>query len=182
MPRYQSGWKWNSHFLFLEVELALLVQLHVQLRIAGIHARLDAVLHLLVVAVGLRVLVRVFAHAAEGEERTEAESGGRMGINQCVADEDTVFMVNENLLLAQNDATHTIHGGRDVLAIKLADVLVTVGAEVAIAIVVQTQVEFGAMLYHRFVQRGQQHVVLVVQVRDGNHQQAMILAGVAIHN
>ena len=61
-------------------------------------------------------------------------------------------MVNENLLLAQNDASHAVGGGGDVLAIKLADVLVTVGAEVAIAIVVQSQVEFGAMLNHRFVQ------------------------------
>ena len=91
-------------------------------------------------------------------------------------------MVNENLLLAQNNASHAVGGGGDVLAIELADVLVTVRAEVAIAIIMQSQVEFGAMLNHRFVQRRQQHVILIVQIRNGNHQQAMILAGVAIHN
>ena len=136
-----------------EVEFVFLVELHVQFGIAGIHARLDAVLHLLVVAAGLRVLVGVLADAAEGQEGAQAQRGGRVGIDQRVADEDAVFMVNENLLFAEDDASHAVSGCRDVLAVKLTDVLVAVGAEVPAAILVQAQVELGPVLDDRLVQR-----------------------------
>jgi hypothetical protein len=44
----------------------------------------------------------------------------------------------------------------------------------------ETEVEFGSMLHDRFVQRTQQHVVLVVQIGDGKDKQAVVLARVAI--
>ena len=50
----------------LEDELAFLVELHVEVGIAGVHAGLDAVLHLVILTAGHAVLVRELPHRAEG--------------------------------------------------------------------------------------------------------------------
>ena len=69
-----------------------------------------------------------------------------MRIDQGVADEDAVFMVHEDFFLTEDNASHAVSGCRDVFAVKLTDVFVTVGAEVAAPVLVQAQVELGAVL------------------------------------
>ena len=59
-----------------EVKLVFLVQLHEQLGITRVHARLDAVRDGLVVAACLRILVSVFTHTAKRQERAQAERRG----------------------------------------------------------------------------------------------------------
>ena len=58
----------------------------------------------------------------------------------------------------------------------------SVGAIGATLVAVQSQVERRSVLYDRLVERGQQHVVAVVERWDGNDQQAVLLAGVAANN
>ena len=58
----------------------------------------------------------------------------------------------------------------------------TLRAEIIPPILVQAQVEFGAMLYDRFVKRRQQDMVFIVQLRQRDHQQTVVLAGIAVHN
>jgi len=58
---------------------------------------------------------------------------------------------------------------------------VTARTEMSTGILVQAQIELSTMLDDRGIERREQHVVLVVQLGHGHHQQAMILAGVAIH-
>ena len=53
-------------------------------------------IHLRVLTAGRHVLMREGTHGAEGQERTETQGGGRMGIDQRIADEDAVLVVLEN--------------------------------------------------------------------------------------
>ena len=55
----------------------------------------------MVLAAGRCILMRKLAHGAEGEEGTETKRGGRMGILQGVADEDTVLVGLEDGLSLQ---------------------------------------------------------------------------------
>ena len=166
----------------LEVELVLLRELHVEVGIAGIHAGLDTIVHQMILARGHGVLVRELAHRAEGQERTETQRRGRVGIFQRVANEDAVLVVLEKELLLQNHAAHTVDGSWNLVTVKLANVLVTLRTVVVALILMQTQVELGAMLNDGAVERRQQHVVLVVEFRNRYDEQAVILADIAIHN
>ena len=58
---------------------------------------------------------------------------------------------------------------------------VSVRAVDAALIAVQTQIEGSAMLNHGLVERRQEHVGGILLVAQRNHQQAMLLAGVATH-
>ena len=122
------------------------------------------------------------AHASEGQERAEAQRRGRVGIFEGVADEDTILVVLEKELLLQNHAAHAVDGSWNLVTVKLANVLVTLRTVVVALILMQTQVELGAMLNDGAVERRQQHVVLVVEFRNRYDKQAVILADVAIHN
>ena len=166
----------------LEMEFILLVQLHEQFRITGIHTGLDTIFHQLIIPTGLRILVRIFAHTAESQEGTETQCRGRMGIDKRITNQNTVLMMYKNLFLTEDNASHTVSCSRDVLAIKLTDVFMSVGTEVIALIFVQSQIKLCTVLNYRFVQRREQHMILIVQVGDRNHQQAVIFACVTIYN
>ena len=88
----------------------------------------------------------------EAEERAEAESCGRMGIFQCIADEDTVLIMLEDYLLLQNHTTHTIGRCRYLGGIKFTDVLVSVRTEIVALILVESEVELSTMLDDRTIE------------------------------
>ena len=165
-----------------EDELVLLAELHVEVGIAGVHARLDAIVDGRVVAAGRVVLVCERPHASESQEGLEAQCRSRVGVVECVADKDAVLVMLEHHFLSENDAANAVDGGRHLVAVELADVLVPLGAVVVALILVEAEVEFSSMLYDCHVERRQQHMVLVIQFWDGNHEQAVVLARVAVDN
>jgi hypothetical protein len=59
---------------------------------------------------------------------------------------------------------------------------VTIRTVVVALILVESKIEFCTMLDDGHVKRTQQHVVFVVQLRNGNDQQTMILSDVAVYN
>ena len=166
----------------LEHELRLFGQLHVEVGVAGVHTGTYAVVHFLVVTAGGGVLVSELAHAAKGEERAEAQRRGRVGVDERIANEDAVFVVLEDDFFPKQHAAHAVEGGGNLVTVELLDVLVPLRTEVVALILVQAEVEFGAMLNHRAVERGEQHVVLVVQPGHGHHEQTVVLARVAVHD
>ena len=165
-----------------EHPFGLLVQLHEELGIAGIHAGLDAVLDLLIVAISARILVRELAYAPESQPGLQTQGRLGMSVEQRVADENAVLEVLEHQFLLQDDATDAIDGSGHLLAVVLADVLVSTRTVVVALILVQAEVEFSAMLDDRAVERRQQNVVLIVQLRHGHHEQTVVLARVAIQD
>ena len=48
-------------------------------------------------------------------------------------------------------------------------------------VLVQTEVELGAVLDDGLIQRTEQDVVVLPQLRQGHHQLSVILTGIAIH-
>ena len=105
-----------------------------------------------------------------------------MRIFQSVANQQTVFVILEEELLFQNDTAHTIDGGRHLVAVELANVLVTFRAVVVALILVESQIEFCTMLDNCTIQRTQQHMIVIVQFGNRYDEQSVILADVAVHN
>ena len=128
------------------------------------------------------VLMRKLTHTAESQERAEAESCGRMGIFQCIADEDTVLIMLEHHFFFEDYTTHTIEGGWNFVTVKLSDVLVTFRAEIVALILVEAKIELCSVLDDRHIKRRKQHVILVIQFRNGYDKQSMILARVTVNN
>ena len=166
----------------VEDKRRLVAKLHVERRIALIHARGDTIWHLAVIATGHRILHTQVIGIAEGEERAELQRRPGMGVNESVTDKNTVLVGDENLFLLQNHATHTIGGCGHPLAVILADVLVPVGTVNVALVAVQAKVERRAVLNHRLVQAREQHMVVIIKFGYRNHQQAMLLAGVTTHD
>ena len=75
-----------------------------------------------------------------------------MGILQRIADEDAVLIVLEHHFLLQYYATHAINRGRHYVTAKLADVLMTLRAEVVALILVESEIELSTVLNHRTVE------------------------------
>jgi hypothetical protein len=88
----------------------------------------------------------------------------------------------KQLLFLEQHTTYAIYGSRYLVAVELTYVLMTLGAEIIPPVLVQAQVELCPVLYDRFVQRRQQDMVFIVQLRQRHHKQAVVLTGVAIHN
>ena len=103
-----------------------------------------------------------------------------MGIQKSVADKDTVFVLDEDFFFGQDDAAHAVSSPGNALAVELADILVTVGVVDTSLITVQPKIEGRAVLDNRLIQGRQQHVGVVVSVAQRNHQQTVLLAGVAV--
>ena len=120
-----------------EDEFVLLRELHVEVGIAGIHTGLDAAVDQRILTAGGGVLVGELPHGTEGQEGAETQRGGRMGIHQRVADEQTVLVMLENHFLLQDDTTHAIGRRGNFAGVKLTDVLVPVGAECVALILVE---------------------------------------------
>ena len=163
-------------------ELGLVVHLHVQGRIAVVHASGDTVGDLLVFTAGNGILDTKVVGVAEGQEGSELQRGRRVGVHQRVADEDTVLVGDEDFLLLENYAAHAIGRSGDPFAVILADVLVTVGAVGVALVTVQSQIERCAVLNDGLVECGQQHMVVVVELGHRDDQQAVLLAGIAAHD
>ena len=158
-----------------------MAELHVQAGEAVVEAGGHAILDRLDGAVDGVVGHTERVALAEGQEGAEAQGGGRVGLDQSVADEDTVFVRYEDLFLGQYHTAHAVGHAGHVLAVKLTQVFVTVGVIHAALVAVDAQVERRAVLYHGLVERREQHVGLVAHLRYGYHQQAVLLAGIAAH-
>ena len=166
----------------LEDKLVFLVKLHIEVGIAGVHTGADAVFHLVVLPAGHIVLVRKLSHGTEGEEGTEAQRGGTVGIDQRIADEDAVFIALEDGLALQQYSAHAVeHGGHHV-AVELPDVFVAVGTVMVPLVFVESEVELGTVLNHRTVEGREQHMIFIVQFGYGNNEQTVVLARVAVGN
>ena len=83
----------------IEDELVFLAELHVEIRIAGIHACTDTIIHFVVSPAGGGVLVSELTHAAESHERAEAQCRCRMAIDEGVTKKDSVFIMLEHHFL-----------------------------------------------------------------------------------
>ena len=75
-----------------------------------------------------------------------------------------------------------VDGCWNLVTVKLANVLVTFRTVVVALILVQAKIEFCPMLNDCTVERGKQHVVLVVEFGNGYDKQTMVLADVAVDN
>ena len=164
------------------MKFVLFVQLHIKFRITRIHTGFNTVFHRLVITACLCIFVRVFAYATECQKGTEPKCCCRMGIDQGVTNQYPVLMMYKNFLFAENNASHTVSSCRDMLAIKLTDILMSVRTKIISLILVQSQVKLCTVLNHCFIQRRQQHMVFIIQVGNGNYQQAVIFACVTIYN
>ena len=155
------------------------VELHHQVGIALIeperHALFDGV------GLGARraVLVRPLAHGAEGQEGAQPQRGGRVGLEQRVANEQPVALVAEDDLLFQHHTADAIDPRGYFVPLEALDVFVAAGTEVVAHVFVQAEVEFRAVLHHGFVERGEQHVVFVVESGHGHHKEPVVFADVA---
>ena len=76
----------------------------------------------------------------------------------------------EHHFLLQNDASHTIQRGRNLITIEFTDVLVSHRIVVVALILVQSKIEFSAMLNHRNIERAQEHMVVIVQFWNRHNQ------------
>ena len=104
-----------------------------------------------------------------------------MCVDQSITNQDAIFIVLEHYLFLQNHTTDTISSSRHLGSIELSDVLVSVWTEIIALILVQTEVELGAMLDNRTVERRQQHMVLVIELGYGNYQQSVVLARITVY-
>ena len=136
-----------------EHKLVFLAELHVQIRITGIHAGTYAIVHLVVFAAGHRVLVRKLPHAAESQERAEAQCRLRMRIKQRITDKDAVLVMLEHNLLLQQHPSDSVDRGWHFIAVELTDVLMPCRTVVVALILMEAEVELCAVLHHRGIQR-----------------------------
>ena len=84
-----------------------------------------------------------------------------MGFEQRVTNQYAGLKTYEHTLFLKNHATYTVHGFGNDLAVKLTDVLVSVGREIVITILVDAEVKFGSMLNNRFIKRREQNVIVI---------------------
>ncbi len=162
--------------------VGLLVELHVQLRITFVETCGYAVVDMADGLVDRLVLDTQIICVAECQEGAETQSRRRVGFQKCILDEDTVFMRDEYLLLVEHHATYAKSHRRDFLTVELAYIFMAVRAEHVALILMKPEIERGSMLYYRLIERREQYVGLVIHLRDGNHKQTMLLAGVASHD
>ena len=105
-----------------------------------------------------------------------------MGLYKGVFYQNSVLVRDEDFFFCQYHSADAERDFGNGFACELADVLVTVGAEDAVLILMQAEVERGAVLDHRFVERRQKHMRFIVHLRNRYHQKTMLLAGVAAHD
>ena len=81
-----------------EHKLVLLAELHVQLRVSGIHGGLYSVFHLFIVPAGVAVLMRKLTYAAESQEGLETQCRIGMRIKKRISYKYAVFIVLKEFL------------------------------------------------------------------------------------
>ena len=156
-----------------------MVELHVQCGEAGVHAGGDAVCHRFYGAVHRVVCHTETVGRPEGQEGAEAQCCGGVGLHKCVSDEDSVFLADENLFFGKDYAAYAVCHAGNAFAVEFTNILVTVWTVDAATVAVDTQIERGAVLNHGFVEAREKHMWLVAHPFHGNHQQPVLLAGVA---
>ena len=104
-----------------------------------------------------------------------------MSINQRIADQDTILVMLEDNFFLQNYTTHAIRCRWHEAGIKLTDVLVSVRTERVALILVEAEVEFCTMLDDRTIERRQKNMVIIVELRNGNNQQTVVLTCVTVY-
>ena len=161
------------------VEFRFDVSLHEEVGITLIEAHFYTILHLCVSAVGNRVFVCPLAHTSEGQERFQAQRGGRMSIEQRVADIKLIIVGAECHFLFEQHATDTINPGRHLVPLKAHDILVSLRTVIFPLVFMKAEVELRAVLNDSFVKRGEQHMVFVVQFGNRNDHEAVVLTDIA---
>ena len=104
-----------------------------------------------------------------------------MSIEEGIAYEETVALLSEHHLFLQADTAHAEHPRRSFVPREAFYVFMALGAEIVSDVLVETKVELRTVLYDGLIERGEQHMILVVQRIYGNNEQAMILADVAAY-
>ena len=79
----------------MEYKLVFLAKLHVEERITCIHLCTNTIVNLFVGTTCRRVLMSELADTPEGQEWTETESGGRMGIDEGITNQNAILVVLE---------------------------------------------------------------------------------------
>ena len=95
---------------------------------------------------------------------------------------NTVFMGNKYFFLGHDNTTHTICELWHTFTIEFANVLVSVRAEAVAVILVNAKVKRSSMLNDSFIERRQEHMVFIAQLRDRDNQQPVLFTGVATYN
>ena len=95
----------------------------------------------------------VLTYTPESEERAEAQSRSRMRIQQSITNQDSIFMMYKDFFFAEDNTSDTVSCCRDMLTIKLADILVSVRTKVVSLLFVQSQVKLRTVLNYRFIKR-----------------------------
>ena len=134
-------------------ELVLLVELHVEIGVVGIHAHTDTVLNLLIATIGYIILMCILTHAAESAERTQTQSNRCVRLQEGVTNKDSVLVMYKGFLFLKPNATHVVYCGRHALPGKLANVLVASWAEVVTIILVQTKIELRTVQHYSLIER-----------------------------
>ena len=75
----------------------------------------------------------------------------------------------------------SIDGARNYFTIELTDVFVTIRTEIIPFVLLNSKIELCSVLIHRFVQRGEQYMIRIIDFGQRNYQLSMIFAGVAIN-
>ena len=153
--------------------------MHEKFGISEIHAGADAVFHFAVRAVNLVVFLGELRNIPKRHVGFEADGGGRVRVEQRVADHQPVFFRREHNLLGENNATHAVNGFGNTVAVKLADVFMPFGAVVVSVVFVDSQIEFGSVLNNGFVDGREDQMVVIVQKRHGHNQQPLVFGCVA---
>jgi len=163
-------------------KLALFAQLHVERGETHVQLAGNAVFYCAAFHVSVHVCLAQGVRVAECEVGLEAQHGAGVRVKQRVANENLVFAMHHQQLLAQVNAAHAVlDGGRGVV-LKVNDVLVSARLVHAVRVAVYAEVERLVVLNNRLVKRGQQHVALAAKLVNRAYQQAVILARVAAHN
>ena len=158
---------------------AVAVELHDEVGIAVIEIEGHAVFDFAVVGARRAVLVCPAAHGAEGQKGAQAQRGGRVGFEQRVANEEPIALVAEDDFLLQHHAADAVDPSGHFVPLEALDVFVAARAVVLAHVFMQAEVEFRAVLHDGFVERGEEHVVFVVDGGHGHDKEAVVFADVA---
>ena len=158
---------------------AVAIELHDEVGIAVIEIEGHAVFHLAVVGACHAVLVCPAAHGAEGQKGAQAQRGGRVGFEQRVANEEPIALVAEDDLLLQHHTADAVDPSGHFVPLEALDVFVAARAVILAYVFMQAEVELRAVLHDGFVERGEEHVVLVVDGGHGHDKEAVVFADVA---
>ena len=105
-----------------------------------------------------------------------------MSFQQRVSDENAILMMFKYFFLLQHHSTCTVNGSRNFFTFKLSYILMAIRAIVVTLILMKAHVKLSTMLDNRFIQRRQQHMVFVIQFRNGDNKQSMVFARIAIND